>query len=1220
MYLNTGITQPAVSGGNVTRATSYDANGNVATRTDWNGNRTTYSYDLARNLETSRTEGLTSGGATTPATRIIETQWHATFRLPTQVTEKDSGGTVLRTTGMTYDTNGTLLTRTVTAGASSRAWTYTYNANGSLLTMNGPRTDVSDVTTYAYYDNAATCPGTATMGCRGQVQTITNAAGHVTEITAYTAHGQPLTIVDPNTLVTTLTYDARQRLTSRSVGGETTTYEYDGVGQLTKVILPDTSFLQYTYDAAHRLTQIADNLGNRIAYTLDAMGNRTQEQVFDPANALAQTRSRVFNNLNRLAQDIGAQSQVTAYGYDNQGNVTSIDGPLAGTADVTANAYDALNRLIRVTDPNSGQVNYGYSALDQLASVSDPRSLATSYNYDGLNNLNQLVSPDTGTTGNTFDAAGNLLTSTDAKGQVTTYAYDALNRVTQITFHDTSRQTYSYDQGANGVGRLTGITETDPGSLVTSQLAYAYDQKGRITAETRTINGIAYVIGYSYDASGRLTGMIYPSGRNIAYTLDNLGRVAQINTTKDNVTQAVLLGVTYRPFGPVQSFTFGNSQTYTRGFDQDARIASYTLGAQSFAVGYDAASRIGFISDIGNPTNSNTYAYDNLDRLTNAVLPGTPFAYSYDAVSNRLAKTVGASTDTYTPAATSNRLASITPGAGSVRNLLYDANGATTNDGINQYAYDTRGRLVRAVTVLGTVQYQVNALGQRIAKILPGSGGGSSQTLFSDAFSGPDGRPIDDQSDGLWKGGGKQIAARVIGGQAEIALGRQLRTAADFALPGAGLMLQAKLARGKVALLNVAQDEGLIVRYAGNTIAVARARDDDRDDLADDANVRARFELSSPGAVLQLVMELRPGSARVRIAAGAQSFDTGEIALGAVQAGERYRVRLAAVKLRGQALSGLVDDVLLTVPGGGAPVAVTTHFVYDAQGRLIGEYTGQGAMMREYAYLQDLPLALIEPSGAVFFIHTDHLNTPRVITNQAGQAVWRWDHAEPFGSNPSNENPSGLGTFTSNLRLPGQYFDKETNLHYNYFRDYDPSIGRYIQSDPIGLEGGINTYAYAYDNPLSYFDPDGLEVRFLCRPVKGTRVLGRFTEQSHCFVYVICPQERWSLTLSLFAQVTSTGLVGQKARRDDPTSLTNEDNPHSNRVNYRKTITPTSPNCDCAFEKNVLNRFTQAPDDLVYGLFFSNSNTFAQYLVTSPSFGMALPPNVPANAPGFMSR
>ena len=87
----------------------------------------------------------------------------------------------------------------------------------------------------------------------------------------------------------------------------------------------------------------------------------------------------------------------------------------------------------------------------------------------------------------------------------------------------------------------------------------------------------------------------------------------------------------------------------------------------------------------------------------------------------------------------------------------------------------------------------------------------------------------------------------------------------------------------------------------------------------------------------------------------------------------------------------------------------------------------------------------------LYFIYSDQLNTPRLITNQTQQAVWTWANDDPFGNNAPNENPSSLGTFTCNLRLPGQYFDKETNTHYNYFRDYDPAIGRYVQSDPIGL-------------------------------------------------------------------------------------------------------------------------------------------------------------------------
>jgi RHS repeat-associated protein len=95
--------------------------------------------------------------------------------------------------------------------------------------------------------------------------------------------------------------------------------------------------------------------------------------------------------------------------------------------------------------------------------------------------------------------------------------------------------------------------------------------------------------------------------------------------------------------------------------------------------------------------------------------------------------------------------------------------------------------------------------------------------------------------------------------------------------------------------------------------------------------------------------------------------------------------------------------------------------------------------------------------------------------------VWRWDQAEPFGSNPANEDPdSNTVTFDLPLRLPGQRYDAETALHYNYFRDYDPSIGRYGESDPIGLGGGLNTYAYVLGDPLLMIDVKGLMSNYLC--------------------------------------------------------------------------------------------------------------------------------------------
>lgn len=720
---STSVTRPAANvTGFVSDFAEYDSQGNRLSYTDRNRNRTGY-LDDSRNLEILRIEGLTASGAPTPHMRTIRTQWHPTFRLRTGIAEPlritanvyDDDGTQCGARGAlcskslqaTADTNGSQGFAAAAVGAT-RTWTYDYNASGDVLSVNGPRTDVADVTNYSYYSS-----NDPELGKRGNVATITNAAGHVTRITAYSAHGQPLTIEDPNGLVTTMTYDARQRLKTRTVGSETTSYDYDGVGQLKKVTLPDGSFLAYTYDGAHRLTGMEDNLGNRVVYTLDTMGNRTREQVLDPSGQLALTRSRVFNNVNRLFRELGAQNQTTEYAYDDHGNVLATSDPLGR---VTANQYDAFHRLRQVTDPELGVTQYGYNGLDALVQVSDPRSLVTGYAVDGLGNLNAQSSPDTGVTTSTYDAAGNLLTQTDAKGQMTSYAYDALNRVTLITFHDGSKQAYAYDQGANAIGRLSSITEADPANQVTSAIAYSYDQHGRVTSETRTVGGVQHVLAYAYDSAGRLSGLTYPSGRTVSHGFDALGRVSQITTTKNDEPQVVVQSVAYQPFGGVRSYTLANGQTYSRGIDLDGRIASYTLGAQSFAIGYDAASRIAFISDAGNPTNSNIYGYDNLDRITSAVTPGTPYGYSYDPVGNRLSRSAGASTDSYVYNGTSNRIASITPSGGPARNFLFDPNGSTVADGVNTYAYDVRGRMVEAASTIGTTSYQVNALGQRISK------------------------------------------------------------------------------------------------------------------------------------------------------------------------------------------------------------------------------------------------------------------------------------------------------------------------------------------------------------------------------------------------------------------------------------------------------------------------------------------------------------------------
>ena len=158
----------------------------------------------------------------------------------------------------------------------------------------------------------------------------------------------------------------------------------------------------------------------------------------------------------------------------------------------------------------------------------------------------------------------------------------------------------------------------------------------------------------------------------------------------------------------------------------------------------------------------------------------------------------------------------------------------------------------------------------------------------------------------------------------------------------------------------------------------------------------------------------------------------------------------------------------------------TTIYHYDLNGSLIAETSEAGELQRDYIWAGMAPVAQIDRQAGndgndiIYYLHTDHLYTPRFATGQGRDIIWRWE-GDAFGEAEADQDPDGDTEETViNLRFPGQYFDEETNTHYNYFRDYDPGIGRYIQSDPIGLRGGMNTYNYAASNSLLNIDPLGL--------------------------------------------------------------------------------------------------------------------------------------------------
>jgi RHS repeat-associated protein len=149
------------------------------------------------------------------------------------------------------------------------------------------------------------------------------------------------------------------------------------------------------------------------------------------------------------------------------------------------------------------------------------------------------------------------------------------------------------------------------------------------------------------------------------------------------------------------------------------------------------------------------------------------------------------------------------------------------------------------------------------------------------------------------------------------------------------------------------------------------------------------------------------------------------------------------------------------------------HFLYDQSGQVIAEIDATtGTTLREYIYVNGQQIAIVDDTGTqneeTYFVHNDHLGTPQKITDQTQEIVWDATY-KPFG-----EVEVATAEIENNIRFPGQYADEETGLHYNYFRDYDPSTGRYVESDPIGLMGGNNLYSYALNSPLLLEDELGL--------------------------------------------------------------------------------------------------------------------------------------------------
>ena len=671
-----GTPYPPAGGASFT----YDSNGFVASKTDFDGNVTTYTHD-SRGNETQRIEAYGTALA-----RTITTTWSSTFNLPTQISEP------ARTTTFTYDSDGNMLTKSVTDGTHTSTWTYTYNTAGQVLTAEDPDTNV---TTYTYNTD-------------GTMATMVNALSQTTTYNTYDGNKRLTKVTDPNGLVTQFTYDYKGRMLTKEVGSLTTTYTYDAAGNLTKVQQPDGSYLSYTYDAAHRLTKITDKLGNYTTYTLDAMGNKTAVNVYNSSSTLVRTHAYTYDSVNRLETDTGAASgETTSYTYDDQSNLLTVTDPLSH---VTTYTYDYLNRKSTVEDPASNTTTYGYDSENNLTSVEDPNGFTTTYGYDGLGRQTSVSSPDTGSTTRTFDAMGNVLTSTDARSEVSTYTYDALNRLSTASYTGGASASYTYDSGTYGKGHLTEVSDG------TGNTQWTYDQYGKVTQRAQTVGTVTLTNGYSYDSYERLHVLTLPSSKTVTYSYDSQGN---ISTVELNVSD-VVSSAAWMPFGPAKSWTQANGKSFTRTFDQDYRITSLALGTlNTQSLTWDNASRVTALTETS--LSNKSYGYDDMDRLTSLTIgSANPTSWTYDDNGNRATTTDPSSNVTdYNYTSGTNILSSL---SGYVsQSFTYDSNGNMTGDGTNTWTYDQRGRMATNVVGSTTTTYSVNDQGLRVKKANTGS-------------------------------------------------------------------------------------------------------------------------------------------------------------------------------------------------------------------------------------------------------------------------------------------------------------------------------------------------------------------------------------------------------------------------------------------------------------------------------------------------------------------
>jgi RHS repeat-associated protein len=959
----------------------------------------------------------------------------------TQVSRYKADGTLIDTSSYQYDrtkptTTAPLLTGVIDA-KGVQVETTTYDNAGRVLTAQGASgADAISVS----YDDA------------NNTRTVTNALG---QVDVYTMRGGTSAGASVPLLFKMISV-ARQA--SSTVPAGTYSQASDGAGFLATKTDWNGKVTNYTNDATGNETQRVEDVGGlaRTYNTTWSTAFREPTQIVGPNLTVDFTYDASGNLLTRKETDTSVRSGPTrtwTYTWNSLGQLLTVSGPRTDVVQTTTYTYDVSGNLATVKDAlNHVTTINAVNAAGLPTTVTDPNNVVTNLTYDPLGRLLTTTAqgPTPATTAFTYDADGLLSTVTSAAGVVLTYGYDDARRLTSITDSAGNKMVFALD----GLGNRTQTQIQTGSAQVLMTNSATFDSIGRLLTSIGAANQTTQ---YQYDPNGNLTKLIDPRNAATQTAFDGLNRVKQVTDALNGVTQIAL----------------NLQDNVTSVTDAKLHATAYTLNA------------FGFVSQVVSPdTGTTTYTTDLAGNITSSKDPRKVVTnYTYDALNRPLTRTYPASTTEnvtygYDSTASGNygvgRLTSLTDQAGTAA-FTYDAYGNRIADKRTigtvvyntGYGYDLAGSLTKITYPSGMiVNYQRDSLGQVSGVTMQANATANPVTLASSISY----RPFGAMQAGTLGNGAALLndydldyrlaRIRATGSSAlqDLTLGydsaSNISSISDALNAGYNQTLQYDLDGHVTQGVGPYGTDNYTYDLLGNRLTRS---------LVNGTTTATTYTYTTTNTQL---LKAVTGSTTLNYAYDANGSRLTLKNGNTTQASYTYNndARLATAGSASMKYNAFGERLVETITGGG------THFIFGQNRLLLAEHTTTGALVRNYVYLNGKPLALVDATGTINFVLNDQVGQPQKMLNASGAVTWQ-RVAGIFGDTVSQP----IGSTSANpQRFPGQQYDANTGLHYNYFRDYDPTTGRYIEADPIGLRGGTNPYAYAANNPVDAVDPGGL--------------------------------------------------------------------------------------------------------------------------------------------------